>query len=151
VQCTSLLVRKFRHNHLFYLYTSVPCTFQYISHSPFIFLSQRGSFFRYFQVGGRFLPVCGRKCAPSATLLSGAVSPPRNAPPPRTTATTKAAKGSFAPRARKECPQASALRLCSPHCVRSFRSGLPPLQEWEIPLPLQLLPPTFARRRSAFM
>src|SRR5580692_11275141 len=39
-----------------------------------------------------------------------------------------------APRARKESPQASALRLCSPSPFR-FASG------WVIPLSLHLLPP----------
>ena len=51
----------------------------------------------------------------------------------------------FPPRARKGFPQASALRLCSPRALSAA------LQGWEIPLPLQLLPPTFARRRSAFV
>jgi len=51
----------------------------------------------------------------------------------------------FPPRARKGFPQASALRLCSPRALSAA------LQGWETPLPLQLLPPTFARRRSACM
>src|SRR5277367_5537328 len=48
---------------------------------------------------------------------------------------------SSAPRARKGCPQASALRLCSPRCARPFHSRCASLQGWERPLPLQLLPP----------
>src|SRR5271168_691415 len=61
-------------------------------------------------------------------------------------------KGSSAPRARKEFPQASALRLCSPPLCYALSTPAALRSEgWEIPLTLQLLPPAFARRRSACM
>src|SRR6516225_5136084 len=59
---------------------------------------------------------------------------------------------SSAPRARKGYPQASALRLCSPPlCSALSTFAIASFQGWEIPLPLRLLPPAFARRRSACM
>jgi len=42
------------------------------------------------------------------------------------TPTLRAAKGSSAPRARKECPQSSALRLCRPPLCGALRVGDPP-------------------------
>jgi hypothetical protein len=98
---------------------------------------------------GRRFPPCLRPALQSfATHLSGSVPSPQRpsliSSKPTATTKAKAAKG-FPPRARKGFPQASALRLCSPRALSAA------LQGWEIPLPLQLLPPTFARRRSACM
>ena len=70
---------------------------------------------------------------------------------PTLKATAKPTKGSSAPRARKPLPQSSALRLCRPP-LRSALSTPPcSVARVGIPLSLQLLPPAFARWRSACM
>src|SRR5665213_3600578 len=81
-----------------------------------------------------FLPVCGHKCASSATLLSGDTPqrPEINSYAPRPTSEPSLLR-SAAPGARKECPQSSALRLCRPACSR-----LPLRSRWVIPLSVAL-------------
>ena len=92
---------------------------------------------------GRKSPPCLLPASPSsATHLCGPV-PARNADP-------KTQLGGQPPRARKPLPQSSALRLCRPPL--RFALSTPPCSVTRvgIPLSLQLLPPAFARWRSAF-
>ena len=70
---------------------------------------------------------------------------------PTLKATTKPSKGSSAPRARKPFPQSSALRLCRPPLRFALSTPLCSVTRVGIPLSLRLLPPAFARWRSACM
>jgi hypothetical protein len=67
--------------------------------------------------------------------------------PLRLTIDKRHGKGS-APRAHKEYPRLPSIACTA---LRPFLFASVPFQEWVIPLPLHLLPPAFARRRSAFV
>jgi hypothetical protein len=104
-------------------------------------------FFQRNSKGESLLPASCRLRASSATHLCGPV-PARNADPKSNGQTPK---GSSAPRARKPCPQSSALRLCRPPLRFALSTPLRSIARVGIPLSLQLLPPAFARWRSACM
>src|ERR1039458_3724387 len=103
-----------------------------------------------YEDGGRMFPPCLRPCRSFATHLSGPV-PARNAHPDLLKSKKQQQK-----RLRGAPPLAAARgvpRLPRSACaaLRPFHSRFAPFQGWEIPLPLQLLPPAFARWRSACM
>ena len=97
--------------------------------------------------GGSLLPGSCRLCRHPPPTTAGLFLPAT----PTLKATAKPSKGSSAPRARKPCPQSSALRLCRPPL--RFALSTTPCSVTRVgrPLSLQLLPPAFARWRSACM
>jgi hypothetical protein len=87
----------------------------------------------------------------STTHPSGAVRPPRNAHPTRTTATAKTSKGRYPLAPASHSPIFRAALVQTSAALRPFHFRCALVARVGIPLGLQLLPPTFARRRSACM